>query len=184
MNILLFAGSLRKDSLNKKLIAVAHEMVKSHNNTEATLVDLQLLNFPVYDGDIESKGIPESVVKLSKLVGEADAIIISSPEYNGSISSPLKNTIDWLSRVRPMQISKKPILLLGASPGDLGAMRGLIHSRNPLEALGNFVYPSPYGLPKADKAFDQDGKLVDPARQEKLQKLVDEFLVYAKTQLK
>ena len=182
MKILLFAGSLRVDSLNKKLVRVAKLIAESHNNVETTLIDLKDLQFPVYDADIESQGIPESVQKLSELVGAADAIIISSPEYNASISAPLKNAIDWVSRARPMQLAKKQILLLGASPGDLGAMRGLIHCRPAFETLGNFVYPSVYALPKADKAFNEEGKLVDPARHEKLQKLVSEFLVYAQKQ--
>jgi len=179
MKILLFAGSLRKDSLNKKLMRVANSLVKNNKDIETTMLDLQELQFPVYDGDIEAKGIPENVLKMSKHVGEADAIIISSPEYNASISSPLKNTIDWLSRVKPMDLSKKQILLLGASPGELGSMRALIHTKPSFETLGNFVYPSVYALPKADKAFDEEGKLVDPKREERLQKLVNEFITYA-----
>jgi len=179
MKILLLAGSLRVDSLNKKLIRVAKLITENQNNVESTLVDLKDLHLPIYDGDIEAKGIPEGVQKLSQLVGEADAIIISSPEYNASISSTLKNTIDWISRTKPMPLSKKQILLLGASPGELGAMRGLIHTKPSFETLGNYVYPSVYALPKADKAFDEEGKLVDPARHERLQKLVNEFIGYA-----
>lgn len=182
MKVLLFAGSLRKNSLNKKLLRIANLLVQNNQDVETTLVDLQELQFPVYDGDIEARAIPESVLKLSGLVGEADAIIISSPEYNASISSPLKNTIDWLSRVKPLQLAKKQILLLGASPGELGSMRALIHTKPSFETLGNFVYPSVYALPKADKAFDEEGKMVDSARQERLQKLINEFIVYAKKQ--
>lgn len=182
MKVLLFAGSLRVESLNKKLVKVAKTLVESNKGVETTYVDLQELQFPVYDGDIETKGIPENVLKLAKLVDEASAIIISSPEYNASISSPLKNAIDWVSRVRPMPMTKKHILLLGASPGELGAMRGLIHTKPSFETLGNFVYPSVYGLPKADKAFDEGGLLVDAQRYERLQKLVNEFIVYAQKQ--
>lgn len=182
MKILLFAGSLRKDSLNKKLLRVTNILLQSNKEVETTLVDLQELQFPVYDGDIETKGIPENVQKLSRLVGEADAIIICSPEYNASISSPLKNAIDWLSRVKPLQLAKKQVLLMGASPGDFGSMRALIHTKPSFETLGNFVYPSVYALAKADKAFDEEGKLVDSAKQERLQKLVNEFIAYAKKQ--
>lgn len=180
MKILLFAGSLRTDSLNKKLIRVAKLIIETHNNIETTLVDLKDLQLPVYDGDIEARGIPESVQKLSKMVGEADALIISSPEYNASISSPLKNTIDWLSRVKPLQLAKKQVLLMGASPGDFGSMRALIHTKPSFETLGNFVYPSVYALPKADKSFDEAGKLLDSAKQERLEKLINDFIVYAK----
>jgi chromate reductase len=180
MKVLLFAGSLRKASLNKKLVNVAQALLQKIDGIESTIMDLQELNFPVYDGDIESIAIPENVLKLSKAVGEADAIIISSPEYNGSISSPLKNTIDWLSRVRPMTIANKQILLLGASPGELGAIRGLGHARAPFEALGNFLYPQSYGLPKADQAFDENNQLVDPKRLERLEKLISSFIVHCK----
>jgi NAD(P)H-dependent FMN reductase len=176
MKVLLFAGSLRKASLNKKLLGNATKILQKKDNIETIVLDLQQLNFPVYDGDIEAAGIPQNVILFGKHISEADAIVISSPEYNGSISSPLKNAIDWASRVKPIPLSKKQILLLGASPGELGAMRGLIHARNPLEALGNFVYPQPYGLPKADSAFDENNNLVDPARLERLEKLIATFI--------
>lgn len=179
MKILLFAGSLRKDSFNKKLVLVANQVLQD-SNIETTVVDLQPLEIPVYDFDIETKGIPLNVQMLSQFVSEADAIIISSPEYNGSISSPLKNTIDWLSRAKPMNLSKKQVLLLGASPGELGAMRGLLHSKMPFEALGNFVYPRVYGLPKADQAFGDNNKLSDAKRQETLAKLISEFIEHCK----
>jgi chromate reductase len=175
MNILLFAGSLRKASLNKKLIGVADKILQKKEGIKTTLIDLQLLNFPVYDGDIELVGIPENVLKLGALIANSDAIIISSPEYNGSISSPLKTAIDWVSRVKPIPLSKKQILLLGASPGELGAIRGLIHARIPFEALGNFVFPQSYGLPKADTAFDENNDLVDAARMDRLAKLIASF---------
>ena len=179
MNILLFAGSLRTGSLNKKLIGQAKLLLKKSIDIKITMIDLQELNFPVFDGDIESSGIPENVQKLSKIVGESDALIISSPEYNASISAPLKNTVDWLSRTKPLTLSKKQILLLGASPGEFGAIRGLYHARACFETLGNFVYPRPFGLPKADKAFNEEGLLVDSITLEKLQKLLHEFIIYA-----
>ena len=180
MKILLFAGSLRKDSLNKKLVRVAESMLKKNLELSTTIIDLQILQLPVYDGDIEAQGIPESVQQLAKDIGESDLLVISSPEYNGSISSPLKNTIDWVSRVKPMTLTKKPVLLLGASPGGLGAMRALLHGKMPFEALGNFVYPQSFGLAHADLAFDEKEQLKDPAQGEKLQKLLTDFVAHGK----
>ncbi|MBC7427759.1 MAG: NAD(P)H-dependent oxidoreductase [Bacteriovorax sp.] len=179
MKILLFAGSLRKDSLNKKVVRFTDKLLKSNLDLKTTVVDLQTLNIPVYDGDIETAGIPEGVKTLAALVASANAIIISSPEYNGSMSSPLKNTLDWLSRVKPLPITKKPILMLGASPGALGATRGLAHARWPLETLGNFLYPEAMGFMHADQAFDENEDLKDPVQLAKLQKLINSFIEYA-----
>ena len=179
MKVLLFAGSLRKDSLNKKVVRFTDKILKNIKDVESIVVDLQPLQIPVYDGDIETAGIPAGVLTLAKHIAEADAIIISSPEYNGSMSSPLKNTLDWVSRVKPMPLMNKPILLLGASPGALGATRGLAHARQPMETMGNFLYPQAMGFMHADQAFDENEDLKDAAQVEKLNKLVNSFLGYA-----
>lgn len=178
MKVLLFAGSLRKDSLNKKFALAALKIATAKTSIGGSFIDLQTLNIPVYDGDIETAGIPDGVNQLGKAVEEADVLIISSPEYNGSISSPLKNTIDWLSRLKPMPLGAKPVLLLGASPGALGAIRALGHARAPFEALGAFVYPQSFGLSKAHEAFSPEGELLPGANQERLEKLVSAFLDY------
>lgn len=178
MKVLLLAGSLRKESLNKKFLNVARRIIQKSTDAEVTVVDLQELQLPVYDGDIEARGFPEGVKTLAQYVNVTDALVISSPEYNASISSPLKNTIDWLSRVNPMPLVKKQILLLGASPGSFGAIRGLGHARAPFETLGNFVYPESFALARADVAFDEDGNLKDHKQYEKVQKLITDFVVY------
>ncbi len=180
MKILLFAGSLRAASLNKKLVRFSDKILKNKPENDTTVLDLQSLNIPVYDGDIEATGIPAGVLELAKQVEQAEAIIISSPEYNGSISSPLKNTIDWLSRVKPMPLTTKPILMLGASPGALGAIRGIAHAKIPLENLGNYLYPQTMGFMHADQAFDEKEDLKDLVLVEKLQKLLNDFLIYSK----
>lgn len=178
MKVLMFAGSLRKDSLNKKLLKVAKRMLEKNTDVEASLIDLQDYLLPVYDGDIESRGLPEGVQKIAAMIREVDALIISSPEYNGSISGPLKNTIDWISRTRPMPLEKKHVLLMGASPSGLGAARGLLHSRAPFEKLENFVYPDFFALARAHEAFNEEGDLKDETQHERAQKLITAFVVH------
>lgn len=176
MNFLFFAGSLREGSLNRKYVNVAYEHLRRNQAINAELVHLIDFGLPVYNFDIEKKEFPENALVLAGKVTWADAIVISSPENNGSIAAVLKNTIDWISRVPNQKPwAGKHILLMGASPGALGAIRGLWHTRQPFDALGCYVYPEMSGLPKADQAFDEKGQLKEEASRERLAKLLDAF---------
>jgi chromate reductase len=180
LKLLLFAGSLRTGSFNKKLLANANTILSAMPDCQPTVVDIKSLSLPVYDADIEAAGMPEGVKTLGQMVLDANAIVIASPEYNNSISSPLKNTIDWVSRLRPVPWENKPVLLMGTSPGYFGAVRGLIHARNPLEALGCYLYPQNFALPKAAEAFLPTGELADLANKARLEKLLAGYLEFAK----
>lgn len=178
MHIIAFAGSLRKDSWNKKYVKEAIRFAQEHTGVTAEFVDLQPLDIPVYDGDDEdAKGIPADVLALAEKIAKADALIISTPEYNGSIASPMKNVIDWLSRQKPVSITGKHLLLCAASTGALGGVRGLWHSRVPFEVLGMHVYPTMQGLPKANEAFDDNGRLKD---EKALKDVVGKFVGFVK----
>ena len=179
MKILFFAGSLRKDSLNKKLVNVAKDALNGKAGVEGVFVDLKELAIPVYDGDIEAQEIPEGVRKLGQMVSASQALVVASPEYNGAISSPLKNTIDWISRLKPVPFEKKCVLLMGASPGAFGAIRALSQGRVSLDALGAYVYPQVFGLPKAHEAFSSQGGLVDVTLQKRLDQILTAFLDYS-----
>lgn len=172
--ILVLAMSLRKDSLNKKLARNAQRLLKD-SGADAELLELNDYPMPVYDGDVEAAGIPAGVTALAAKLAGAPALVICTPEYNGGMPGPFKNAVDWVSRVRPMPWPGKHVLLLGASPGALGAVRGLWHSRQPLEALSCFVFPDMMGLPQAGAAFGADDRLKDPAFEEKLEKLLGKF---------
>jgi NAD(P)H-dependent FMN reductase len=178
MKVLSFAGSLRKESSNKKLAREAVRLLDSHALARAEFADLREYPMPIYDGDQEKEGIPEAVIRLGAGIAEADALIVATPEYNGSISSVLKNTVDWLSRLKPMPLAGKHLLLLSASPGGWGGIRGLWHSRVPFEALGVHVFPQMMSLPGAGSVFDEDGRLSGD-RVQQLQNLLTAFTGHA-----
>lgn len=169
--ILAFAGSLRKDSVNKKLIRNAVEGAK---NTGAlvTLVDLKDFPMPIYDGDIEDKsGQPAEAVRFKKLMLEHDGFLIASPEYNSSISAVLKNVLDWVSRPVPNEeyliaFKNKVAGLLTASPSNMGGIRGLVHLRSILGNVGTLVLPDQFTLSNAYEAFDENGNLKDTKKKD------------------
>lgn len=180
MKILAFGGALRADSSNRKFAREALRLALEAGE-DGEFLDLRDYPMPPYDGDIEAgSGIPETVRALGKKISAADAIILSTPEYNGSMPGVLKNVIDWLSREKPVSLSGKPLLLLAASPGALGGVRVLWHGRQTLEVLGMHVFPGGFGLSGADKAFDASGRLADPKNETRLKDLVTQFIAHVK----
>ncbi|MGE5086565.1 MAG: NADPH-dependent FMN reductase [Bacillota bacterium] len=180
MKVFMFAPVLRAGSFNKKLIRIAHSIVKDHPDIDAELCEFNDFPMPMYDGDIETGiGIPAGVEKLAKKIRDADAIIISSPEYNGSIPGTLKNAIDWLSRLDPVPVAGKQVLTMGASTGQFAAIKGNFHLRVPFHVLNAFVYPEYFGVAFSETAFDEKGKLKDPKQLERLHRILGEFLHYA-----
>lgn len=176
MKVLTFGASLRKDSFNKQLIRSVVSMIQDFSELEINHVDFADFRMPVYDGDLEvNEGLPENTQKIAHLIHATDALIISTPEYNASIPGPFKNAIDWVSRIKPAPWQHKHILLMGASMSDMAAVRGLWHSRVPLEKLECFVYPEMFGLPKAQEAFDKADQLKDSKSEEYLGKIIHKF---------
>ena len=166
VKILAFAGSARRESFNKKLVRVAAEEARQAG-AEVTVLDLADLPLPIFDQDLEAaEGLPENARKLKALMIEHDGFLISSPEYNSSVTGLLKNAIDWASRreegEKPLAaFSGKAVALMSASPGRLGGLRGLVHVRAILGNLGMLVLPRQVAVGGAHEAFDEDGSLVD-----------------------
>lgn len=165
--ILVFAGSTRTDSFNKKLAHIAAEAARTAG-AEVSFVDLRDLALPLYDGDLEdSQGLPEGAKQFKKLLREHDGFIIASPEYNSSVTAVLKNAIDWASRAETdeepslVAFRGKVALLMSASPGALGGLRGLVHLRAILGNIGVIVLPDQLAVGAAYDAFDEAGALKD-----------------------
>ena len=175
LDVLIFAASLRGESLNKKLARLAAE-VAGQKGATVDLVSMDEFDVPLYDGDIETEeGIPEGAQKLRRRLLENDAFIIASPEYNYSMPGTLKNLIDWTSRFRPQPFYERHGLLMSASPSMAGGNRGLWALRIPLEHLGARIFPNMFSLARAHEAFDGD-KLANEGLQERFENNVEEFL--------
>lgn len=179
LKVLVLAASFREASLNRKLASLAARVCREHGVTvdHASFEDFTV---PDYDGDAEdAHGIPEGAQAFRDRLEDADAFIIASPEYNGSMPGVLKNLIDWTSRFRPQPFNRRHGLLVSASPSMAGGNRGLWALRVPFEHLGARIYPDMFSLARAHAALDEDGAIADPALQERFEDTVVAFLSLA-----
>jgi NAD(P)H-dependent FMN reductase len=176
MRLLAFAASLRRGSLNRKLLEVAADVAR-RQGAEVDVHPFSEFEFPYYSGDVQdSQGIPAAVASTGKLIESVDGLLLASPEYNFSIPGTLKNTIDWISRLRPVPLRGRWAMLLSCSNGQVGGIRGLWQLRIPLEGLGMHVNPDMYTLPNGPQAFDDEGRLKEAERMERLEKMIAGYL--------
>jgi NAD(P)H-dependent FMN reductase len=187
MRLLFFAGSAREASFNKKLALLGHHIAEA-NGIEAVFVDLKDYPMPIYNGDLEAaEGPPERASAFKALLGEYQGVFIASPEYNSSVTPLLKNTLDWVTRVRAkgetgLEVFKSRVFAIsGASPGYYGGMRSLLNLRQILAVgIGALVIPEQIALPRAMDAFEADGSLKDRNQQEMLKGVVEALAIAAR----
>jgi chromate reductase, NAD(P)H dehydrogenase (quinone) len=166
--LLGICGALRAESSNRMLMREAARLFAPADFTEA---DLRL---PLYDADVEAEGMPEVVSRLADQVRAADAIIISTPEYNKAPPGVLKNALDWISRVPGAAFAGKPVAIMSAAAGRAGGERSQYGLRWMLTPFNARVLTAPEILiPGANKAFDEAGKLHDEHSVALLQKLME-----------
>ena len=179
--ILAFAGSLRTGSYNKQLVRIAVEGARQAG-AEVTLIDLRDYPLPIFDEDLEARGTPENALKLKQLFLDHHGLMISSPEYNSSLSAALKNAFDWVSRPIPGKprlacYADKVAVLMSASTGALGGLRGLVHLRAILGNINVLVLPDQISIPNATDAFTPEGQLGDAGKQAAIQGLGKQLAV-------
>ncbi|MBL8847910.1 MAG: NAD(P)H-dependent oxidoreductase [Hyphomicrobium zavarzinii] len=180
--LLFFAGSAREASHNKRLARLGAEIAEV-NGIAATFADLGDYPLPLYDADLQAiEGIPDNARKLEALMKVHTGIFIACPEYNASITPLLKNSLDWVSRVRidgeePMAVFKTRVFALGsASPGGMGGLRGVNTVRTVLElGLNALVLPDQFAVPKAAEAFEGNGHLKNKEAQERFKQLIQKL---------
>ena len=179
--LLVFAGSAREGSWNKKLAAEAARIARARG-ADVTLADLRDYPMPLYDGDLEqAEGLPPRAAAFQEVLAAHDGWLIACPEYNGSITPLLKNTIDWSTRTPERKGSTalfqgRVVGLVSTSPGALGGLRALTTVRTILSNVGAFVVPKQLAVPLAPQAFDEDGHLTEEPRRRALEAVVEQVL--------
>jgi chromate reductase len=167
--LLGISGSLRAGATNRLLIREAARLFGPASYAEADL------NLPLYDGDVEgADGIPAGVTTLAEQIAAADAVVISTPEYNKGPSGALKNALDWVSRtsIRPWQ--DKPVAVMSAAAGRAGGeraqsvLRGFMLPFQPRILQGPEVH-----LANSSAEFDENGQLKGEIYLKTLQDLMD-----------
>jgi len=184
MKLLVFAGSTRQNSWNRKLAKVAAAMARA-SGAEVTHIELADFDVPMYNADLEARGTPSDVTKLKHITYEHPAWIICTPEYNASYPALLKNTIDWISS----PVKGDPVLsdgfrstrgkvvgILSASPGALGGLRSQSHLAPLLLNLHCWVAPQNFALGRAADAFDAAGELIQEPARRQVQAVIDQTL--------
>lgn len=177
VKVLAFAGSTREDSVNKKLVVEAAKVARQMQSN-VTVIDLKDYPIPFYDEDLETnEGMPNKAKQFRQLMIQSDVILIASPEYNGSLSAVVKNTIDWASRGENGGGSReafkgKKFVIMSASPGSGGGARGLVHLRTIIENIGGTVLFQQVVVPDAYDSFDEQGCL----KNEKVKKEIEQLI--------
>jgi len=181
-----FAGSSRSESFNKKLVRIALDSC-SALGAETTWVDLKDYLLPVYDGDLEAaEGLPENAARLKEIFSAHQGFVISAPEYNGSISALLKNTLDWVSRSPEASPDLAPYqgkfaAIMAASPSPLGGLRGLRVAREVLTNIGVTVVAEQVTVRAAYNAFSEDGQFVEDSNQHHVDRVCKQLVEILQT---
>jgi chromate reductase len=173
ITILGFAGSLRTASYNRALLRAAVEAAPEL--MQITVFDLA--SVPLYNADLEAQGEPDAVKALKSAIASADGVLMVTPEYNHGVPAVMKNAVDWASRPpKGAVLDRKPVGIIGASPGVTGSARGQSQLRQAFEFTNSYAMPQPELLVfRAHEKFDADGHLVDVATRERLTAYLSAF---------
>lgn len=162
--VVIISGSIRTGSMNQ---ALAREIQRqsSADGDDAHVIDLADYPMPLYNGDIQlHEGIPGTANALLEVIAAADVVVFVSPEYNGSFTPLIKNTIDWISRIDMKFLQPKQVLLASATPGPTGGQRGLKHFADWMRNIDVTVADDMLTVAKASLAGDGTVDGLDPDR--------------------
>jgi len=176
--ILGIAGSLRKSSFNRSLLRAAQQVAP--DGVAIDIYDISAI--PLFNGDVEATGLPESVQDFVDHIRAADAILIATPEYNHSVPGVLKNAIDWVSRPSSGNpLRHKPLAMMGASGGQFGTVRAQEAWRLVFASgIDPFVMVNPQLMVNnAAQKFDQQGELIDDDTRDRLTGFIEALVAWS-----
>ena len=177
MKVLGISGSLRSGSYNRQLLRAAEGLLPAE--VEYVVYD-GLKDVPPFDEDDDFEPAPAAVTALRRAIGEADAVLIATPEYNSSVPGVLKNALDWVSRpIATNTLRNKPVAVVGASTGAFGAVWAQAELRKVLAAIGARVVDGEVAVGHAPTRFAEDGRLEDEQLEEQLQETINALLAEA-----
>jgi chromate reductase len=175
MKIFVYSASLRKESINLTLSKLIAKVAEA-NGAEVDFARMSDFDMPAFNmDDQQSSGIPAGAQALADRITNSDGMILTSPEYNWLPPATIKNAVDWLSRIQPVPLDKKSVLLSSASPSLVGGVRGLMSLRLSFEALGTWVYPKMFTLAQAPGAFDDEGNIANEDLAKMLNAMVADY---------
>lgn len=185
--ILVFAGSNRKGAFSGRTADAAMKEL-ALQGAEVTRISLADYPLPIMDEDHEKdRGIPESAVKLARQIAAHDAVLICTPEYNGSVPPLLKNAIDWVSRVKSDENGRalrpypgKVVGVCSSSNGHFAGIRSANHLRAILSHIGMEVVSAQVSVPNAGDAFDADGAFRDERLTKGMTRLCESLIEHAR----
>ena len=177
MKILGISGSLRRDSYNSALLRAAAEL--TGDGVELEIWE-GLKAVPPYDEDDDTGEAPAAVAELRAAIAGADAVLLSTPEYNSSVPGQLKNALDWVSRpIRTNALRNKPVAVIGASTGMFGAVWAQAELRKVVSAIGARPLDDDLPVSLAPTRFADEGRLVDEEVRERLSRVLTELAAAA-----
>lgn len=177
LDIVGLCGSLRKDSVNRKVLLLAKELLPPSMQMEI----VEFGDLPIYNFDIQQAGFPPDAVRLNDRLRRADGIFVSTPEHNAGMPAALKNAIDWMSRFRPTPFDNKPVAVVSASPGPIGGGRVQYEFRRSMAFVNALVMIQPeVFISHAPTKFDEQGRFTDEAGRNFLSQLLIAFEVWVR----
>ncbi|MEY8761588.1 NADPH-dependent FMN reductase [Chryseobacterium tongliaoense] len=171
MKILAFAGSTSSTSINRELVKF---VLKSFQDENINLIDLNDFSMPVFSVDLEKKGFPDEAHHFLKVIEDCDVIICSLAEHNRSYSAAFKNVFDWASRINVKVFQNKPMLLMSTSPGGYGGGNVMNTAKTFFPQFGAEIKDT-FSLPKFYENFDLESGVINPDMLKELQDKTENF---------